>query len=404
MDLVFSMVCSMKKEIMFNSFRLTISEKSGFVGIRENLEEIELCLPHGFNLPSDEKRMNYRIRKLLLCIEKARISTRINFSIKEDFISTLPFSSYDWLIRDYIENNFFVQSEKISSTSGSGKINWKRTISGNPVFLDDRIYYNELYKSSKLVFEDDFTYAHKACISISTRMLGWLYDGMIYTFDFSIERLKGISRNLRSIYSQYHDDRSKLLIRHLIKVIDSNTGASTLGGGKVFGTTKFEYVWEQMVFEAFNNVDKRNYNPTSSWNVLGERINNSSLVIDSIYSSINTTYIIDAKYYRFDVLFPQKYPLPGTTDIQKQITYAESYLSKHPNTIVKNCFLIPFSAEDSNCHDFFKCIGFSKNSWREENLEYAKVHLLLVDMNYLLDKYENSKDSLRFMLESVFEG
>ena len=46
------------------------------------------------------------------------------------------FYSMVWLIQDYIDHGYYIETEVISSNASSGKINWKKTIKRNSILFD----------------------------------------------------------------------------------------------------------------------------------------------------------------------------------------------------------------------------------------------------------------------------
>ena len=55
------------------------------------------------------------------------------------------FYSMIWLIQDYINHGYYVETEQITKISNNGKINWKKTLRNNSILYDGKsIAFREL--------------------------------------------------------------------------------------------------------------------------------------------------------------------------------------------------------------------------------------------------------------------
>lgn len=365
-----------------------------FVGLKVVNKQVELYLPYNYEI-SEEKKV-YEMNVLLNCIYWARTNSKINISLEETdhFDESLPFNSFAWLIRDYIQNGLFVCKEKVTSLKKMGKVNWKKTITEKSVFLKDSIFFSEFYFDSSNRLEDVISFAQKYCLKISSNYFGWMFNNFNFEFN-SFETINDdyLIREIKKRYFDFHDDHTKYLIKNIIDIIES-LKTLNLKDSIGYGTNNFEYIWEAMIEDVFNNVNKEKYYPTSNWEINCKSQKNQPLRIDSIYEANDLTFIIDAKYY--NVNFENFNNLPGTSDILKQIAYAESYLSNHKMTQVSNIFIIPHSKNIFS--NTLMYIGSSRINWRDMKSDYEKIHIVSIDIKFLISNYRTEKENMRKML------
>ena len=117
-----------EKKIILHS--VTNEEHNSFVGLRIRNDEIHFHYPESYNLSdvSDKKSFRNDIVNIIRTISLAKSKTAINNQSDSGFSSSEQFAimSYLWIIRDYISNGYYRNSEKIYRTNGKGKINWKK--------------------------------------------------------------------------------------------------------------------------------------------------------------------------------------------------------------------------------------------------------------------------------------
>lgn len=365
-----------------------------FVGLKVVNKQVELFLPYNYEI-SEENKV-YEINVLLNCIYWVHTNSKINISDEENnyFDKSLPFNSFAWLIRDYIQNGLFVSKEKVTSLRNQGKVNWKKTISEKSVFLKDSIFFSEYYFDSSNRLEDVITFAQKYCLKISSNYFGWMFNNFSFEFNsFEMVNDDYLIKEIKRRYFDFHDDHTKLLIKNIIDIIESIKSLNykdSIG----YGTNNFEYIWEKIIEDVFNNVDKDKYYPTSNWIVKSRTLKNQPLRVDSIFETNDLTYIIDAKYYNIN--FENFSNLPGTSDILKQIAYAESYLSNHGTKQVKNIFLIPHSRKIYS--NTIMYLGSSRINWREMKSDYELIHIISMDIKFLISFYRTEKEIIKKML------
>ena len=98
-------------------------------------------------------------------------------------------------------------------------------------------------------------------------------------------------------------------------------------------------------------------------------------------------YILDAKYYRYGQTGNAD-DLPGSSDINKQITYGE-YIAKYsqiPNERLFNTFLLPYNMTDSNLPfaTVFGNFGETVGDCKDNTKNYERVQGIVVDTRFLM--------------------
>ena len=143
-----------------------------------------------------------------------------------------------------------------------------------------------------------------------------------------------------------------------------------------------------------NQEDLSEFYPQAYW-MLDDvnRQEGSSLRPDTVRIEGKKAYIFDSKYYTFG-------KLPTTSDIQKQITYAE-YLETQKGSLyspIKNAVLLPFDKNRGPVGNGspWKYIGHAKTDWKEESAQTAHyvVYGYYIDTTDLIHRYRNSWDEV----------
>jgi hypothetical protein len=237
-------------------------------------------------------------------------------------------------------------------------------------------------------------------VKSSVDFLGWLYN---IRCDFSVpeistQKKKEYSHILHRELSKTFQDEKRVRLSHMLKIID---GINTDSQSKeiIYGVSSYHYIFERMVDAIFGNQDDLSmFYPQAYWML--DDVNKqegSSLRPDTVRIDGKKAYIFDSKYYK-----PGK--LPTTSDIQKQITYAE-YLETQKGHLyfpIKNAFILPFNkkkiAATIECKDMpWKYIGHAKTDWKKENDQEAQsshyvVYGYYIDTTDLIHRYRNSWD------------
>lgn len=409
---------------------VTNEEFNSFVGIRIKNGEIHFHYPESYALTDisdkESKGTKFGITKTIELNEITNIKSFRNDIINiictislakskssvggmsENGITqndTFAIISYLWIIRDYLANGYYKNSEKLYRTNCNGKINWKKTLETKPIVSDGNIIYNNVVVEVRNDCDDIITEAHKWCVFDSVRKIGWLFG--INEKSVLVPRtpdsvIKKYINSIKTEIKRTFDDNKKMRLMHMLKVL-SGVDDSDRTKEIVYGVDKYHYVYERMVDYIFSNIiDITRYNPNAKWYL--KKNNNepkdaSSLRPDTIRlepskvgNTSKTAYVLDAKFYRFGTTGKES-DLPTTTSIQKQITYGDNIICnlKEIESIdqVYNAFILPYN---KYCNPFeykedLEYIGYSEANWRNDELSHVKVCAFLIDTKHLVTSW-----------------
>lgn len=353
---------SNEKKIILHS--VTNEEHNSFVGLRIRNDEIHFYYPESYNLSdvSDKKSFRNDIINIIRTISLAKSKTTTNNTYNNGFTFSEQFAimSYLWIIRDYISNGYYRNSEKIYRTNEKGKINWKKTLETNPIVSNGNIIYNNVVFEVHNDCDDIITEAHKWCVFDSVRKIGWLFginEKSVFVPQVPESVIKKYVRAIKTELMRTFDDVKKIRLRHMLKVIigvDDSDRTKEI----VYGVDKYHYVYERMVDYVFSNVsDITKYNPNAIWYLKKNNYKPSeasslrpdTIRLQPIKESVKNekfAYVLDAKYYRFGTTGKVS-DLPTTTSIQKQITYGDNIIcnlqQKENIQGVYNAFILPYN-------------------------------------------------------------
>lgn len=106
-----------EKKIILHS--VTNEEHNSFVGLRIRNDEIHFHYPESYNIAdiSDKKSFRNDIVNIIRTISLAKSKTATNNQSDSGFASSEQFAimSYLWIIRDYISNGYYRNSEKYTA-------------------------------------------------------------------------------------------------------------------------------------------------------------------------------------------------------------------------------------------------------------------------------------------------
>ena len=374
-----------------------VDKSTDFVGIKLNKDEIEIYVPQVFR-----KEENYK-RDLLLFLSSISLAKtvepeKIKRGNKESQI--WPFDSYLWMIKDYLENGFYYNREKVYSNSYSGKIEWKKTLRNLPIYSGGNIIYDKLVTSRMSASNDMIAQIYKLCLKQSINRIGWLYNYNLYV---DVQQLVSVTEMISIVCKELlntFDDIKRIRFNHMLKILKNVDGDNVISSSSTYGIENYYYVFETMVDMLFDGIkdDKKKYNPNGYWKLNNQKEKvASSLRPDTILKRNDATYILDAKMYQYGVTHNTN-DLPETQSIQKQITYGDFVYNNIGDKNVRNAFILPYNKElkeFKNDEDVLKYnngdlayFGYSRVDWREEFKDYDYVYAYGIDFNYLLRNYK----------------
>lgn len=398
-----------------------VTKSNDFVGIRIEDGEINIYVPQVFRKESNYKRdllLFLKSISLAKTLEKEKLDKGSN-----NLNSVWPINSYLWIIKDYLENGFYYNREKVYSNSYSGKIEWKKTMKQIPIYSDGNIIYDKLVTSKMAASNDLIAQIYKLCLKQSIEKIGWVYN---YNLKVDVQQIVSTSEmvaTVRKEISNTFDDIKRMRFNHMLKILKTTEGNKTVSNEYTYGIENYYYVFETMVDKLFDGIEKsekKKYNPNGYWQLNNQKPGlASSLRPDTILKKDGATYILDAKMYQYGVTKDVR-DLPETQSIQKQITYGDYAYHQLNENKVRNAFILPYNkklkgfVEDTNILKYndgnLAYFGQAYTDWRntEDKKDYENVYAFGIDFNYLLKNYNKPDyiiiDSLCSKIEELIHG
>ncbi len=389
---------SEQNQIIINYHKVTNKIDDSFVGIKIRNGQIDFYYPetYEFEETSIEKSRN-DVLAILQTISIAKTHSDSKIKIESSFSSNeaIPLLSYLWIIRDYLINGFYINREKILKKNQRGKIDWKRTLNGQPIISNGNIIYNDIVVSVKNDADNIIVEIHKYCIKKSIDILGWLFgiksSNFIETKPFYKELKNVYIDTLKKELCQTFDDEKKVRLSHMLSIVEGlseNQNSNEL----VYGVDSYAYIFERMINSIFGNRDATKFNPSANWFMKSTDYKipfaSSDLRPDTILIHDNIAYVLDSKFYRFGYTTDKK-DLPETTSIQKQITYGDFIKNnKMGDEIqkIRNAFILPYNKYNNKLgfNETLEYIGYSKTDYRKGVEDHEIIHAFLIDLKYVI--------------------
>ena len=367
--------------------------------------------------PKDE------LKKVLKVLEKFNSKEQIvrmfNDSSESSSFNLLAVLLY--LIHDYYENGVYTNTEQIIESNGTGDILWDKTINETFALIsNNRPYYIDLQTKKRV--NNDYDYFKRLHECILTRASRELKDaGLLDLFeitevDLSDEDLTDFGEEEYILYkiekelNVQFNTRKQLVLKTVYAYIDQSGSLYDVDCISLFGTNKFNIVWEKVCAEIMDNLLEKEldtiplptplkpgYNRDAKlkelkkkplWTITGERADDT-LIPDIITILDKGFYIFDAKYYNARLepnLKPKRQP--GIESVTKQYLYQLAYqkfITDHGFDSVRNCFILPTESSEEEDKEDVKM-----DMLNNLKLQSIKVRLLPADRVY--DHYlEGSK-------------
>lgn len=376
-----------------------------FIGIKFIKNNIHFYYPESYDFDLTSKDCRKDILDLLNTISIAKTASLENEKAynTQTYDGEFAILSYLWIIRDYLTNGFYVNKEKIYKRNQKGKVNWKRTISSQPIVSNGNIIYSDIVVETKNELDNVLVEIHKYCVKKSIDFIGWLFNlesKFIKTKPFNSSIKKKYITVLNDELNHTFDDYKKNRLLHMRNVL-TGLDESNKDENFVYGVDSYYYIFERMIDSIFGNVKNiKEFNPKAGWYLKQNdfrKISSSELRLDTILLKDNDAFIIDSKFYRFGFTGDVN-DLPETTSIQKQITYGEYVrLIKTKYDNVYNAFLLPYNKNKDifKLEDNLQYIGFAKAEWNNNEESHQFIHTFLIDLKHVVkvwNKYNHSQD------------
>lgn len=396
------MTSSTNNEFLESNIKLhkvTNKTDDSFVGLRIKNNVIDFYYPETYNLNKNSlEELRQDILSILNTISLAKTHSDSKVRIESTFSNTdvLPLLSYLWMIRDYLQNGFYVNKEKIFKTNQRGKVNWKRTLNTQPIISERNIVYKDIVVEVKNTLDNIIVEINKYCAKKSIDFLGWLFGFK----DSSFIQMPPFQSSLKSMYTdallkelnKTFDDYKKLKLNHMLNIVQGLSDDDN-SNELVYGVDSYYYIYERMIDSIFGNQDASKFNPSANWYLTdnNEPFESSKLRPDTILVKNKTAYILDSKYYRYGFT-GNKDDLPETTSIQKQITYGDFIKQNRLDDNIRhirNAFILPYNKYSNklNLSNILEYIGYSKTDYRAGEDEHDIVHAFLIDLKYVIDTW-----------------
>lgn len=383
-----------------------------FVGVIIIDGKVLKCYPK--YLP-DNAHPKDELRQILKVLEKYN-SNRQNVRMFEESTDNDSFnllSTLLFLLNDYYENGVYSNTEDIVEINGSGEILWDKTINETiPLLSGNRPYYVNLLTKKRV--NDEYDYIRRLHECILTKASKELQDADLLDLfeiagvDLSDDDISDFGENDYILYriekelSVQFNTGKQTVLKTLYSYISGSGNLSDTDALSVFGTNKFELVWEKVCADIMDNQLntvlgslslpvplKKEYDKRQKlidiiekplWSVTGNTAEDT-FIPDLISIQGDRFIIFDAKYYT-PVLEPGKPPKsqPGIESVAKQYLYQLAYqkfIEDHGFTEVKNCFLLP--TKENNVTDKGTA---SMNILGNLGLENIRVKLLPASKAY----------------------
>ena len=130
----------------------TNEDNNAFVGVRITNDSIEFHYPESYDLEGiknvdgeltikDLKPFRRDMVDILHTISLAKTRSFATQKTNNGISTTqnFAFMSYLWIIRDYITNGVYRNTEKVYRNNAKGRVNWKKTLSTQPIISKGNI-------------------------------------------------------------------------------------------------------------------------------------------------------------------------------------------------------------------------------------------------------------------------
>lgn len=387
-------------DIETNYHKVTNKIDDSFVGIKIRNNRIDFYYPETYNFDeSSIEKSRDDVLAILQTIAIAKTHSNSKIKIESSFSNNeaIPLLSYLWIIRDYLINGFYVNREKVIKKNQKGKVDWKRTLCGQPIISNGNVVYSDIIVSVKNDLDNIIVQIHKRCVKKSIDILGWLFgiksSNFIETTPFYKELKNVYIETLRKELSQTFDDEKKERLKHMLAIIEGLSDDQN-SNELVYGVDSYAYIFEKMINSIFGNRDASKFNPSADWYLKSKEYSpfaSSDLRPDTILIQGNIAYVLDSKFYRFGYTADNK-DLPETTSIQKQITYGDFIKNnKMGDEIqkIRNAFILPYNKYNNrlDLSGTLEYIGYSKTDYRKGTEDYEIIHAFLIDLKYVIETW-----------------
>ena len=381
---------------LINFHPVTGREDDEFVGIKHLVDKIQIHYPESYHLTFDNhKVLRNEILDLISSIELGNHNGHYyDISNTLDNTDNTPITSMVWILKDFISNGLYNETQSVYKNNLKGKVNWKLTINKTLSKSNRMPLADTIVSENKIAVVNIIADLHFEALKTAAKHLGWLFNLDSRIFDAVKINFNHLRYYIHFIDTEIHrtfNDVQRIRLMHIRNVLKRLGGDSK--GIFSYGTTHYNYVFETLVDRVFGNLSDKRYNPGAKWylndNVV---IKTNTLRPDTIFTDSNRFIIIDSKYYRYGSTFNPNH-LPNVDSIQKQTTYLEFIKTNYPsNKDICTAFFIPydkctFGTEGSD----LEYIGYAISDWKTTSISAAdySIHTYLIDLKSLIKTWKS---------------
>ncbi|PWJ42661.1 LlaJI family restriction endonuclease [Sediminitomix flava] len=288
-----------------------------------------------------------------------------------------------WLLDDFITHGLWDEQRETLVYNGDGEINWERTIEltdpifhkGQPYYVDTITHYKERLEDS--IIQQLHQWAVSYCADKYADLLG---IGVMVEEKYHVEKerlgeddylLNIIDRELHSVFQ----DRSIQLLKR-IKLLISHQSEQSEDLLSLFGTKKFDSIWESACKAAFKDqhilqdkIEKPVWHDTHGNDIKEARKHQP----DILHEGNDFLLVLDAKYYALkrgstsegkETLTGQ----PGIADVTKQIVYQKYFEQEYNDKKILNCFLFPNLASEAEEMEYIGWVDLPILIFKEDKI------------------------------------
>lgn len=387
--------------------------KFTFVGVISFKDEIVIVLPKYFDL-------NYYTE--LECILKlVKVFKKIPKSVikqnKEELLLLDSEENYseisicDYLIKDYIENDYYIRSNVVTKlNNNTGILDWKKTINElNPVFSNGYPIYCDCYYKHINNNEDYFiTQIHQAVVEYAIAKYSYILGYKLgkINYDKAKKNLNNLGNSDEIIYAiemeleTSFNDRNINLFKALLiffKKMQSNENNDL----SLYGTTNFNLIWEYLcgyLFKNEYNILSKEISPILWKSKNGKYVINDSNALkpDILKRYENDLLILDAKYYSIKLLDDSVSGNPGSYDIVKQLSYSLAFEDRGYRNII-SCLLYP--KETGKLFDIFGSVNL--DFFKQNQIVNIYISPSLIIDRYIYNSKLSEKEIKKFILDNI---
>ncbi len=282
------------------------------------------------------------------------------------------------ILEDYLANGILEREQISLSHTKSGRTDWGATIHTTIPMVNHRqiLYDDTMIRIRKKDEENLIRKIHQYVVHEVISMWGWMYDvSMPANLSDAAclpcrerDAIVALCNELKQTYIQ----REIRLIKNMILYLTAKSGLENRMNQEILGTQYFSFVWEAVCGYLFHNkyLMIREIIPQPEWEGIDGKISQRP---DILSVEAETLYILDAKYYDYNI------NLPGWHDVVKQMFYRHTIVHNLNSKIgkkllpnvcaVKNVFLFP--GEESERLKYLGCVKVKEDPELGEVKAYA---------------------------------